>query len=266
MNNLHRELAPISDAAWADLEAEARRTFTRHVAARRVADVIGPAGETLAAVGTGHLRTAGSGGAIQARVRDSRPLIELRVPFNVSRQAVDDVARGAKDADWQPVKDAAKQIAFAEDGMAFDGFADGGVDGIGDALSNPAIVLPEEPTAYPNAVAQAMTQLRLAGVDGPYALLLSAEAYTLVAETTDHGYPVREHIKRVLGKEGHIIWAPALSGALLLSTRGGDFELYLGQDLSIGYLSHDADSVKLYFQESLTFIVQTTEAGVKLTK
>ena len=43
MNNLHRELAPISDAAWADIEAEARRTFTRHVAARRVVDVIGPA-------------------------------------------------------------------------------------------------------------------------------------------------------------------------------------------------------------------------------
>ena len=44
MNNLHRELAPISDAAWADLEAEARRTFTEHVAGRRAVDVLGPAG------------------------------------------------------------------------------------------------------------------------------------------------------------------------------------------------------------------------------
>ena len=62
--------------------------------------------------------------------------------------------------------------------------------------------------------------------------------------------------------DGEIIWAPAIEGAFLLSTRGGDFELHLGQDLSIGYLSHDAEHVQLYFQESLTFIVQTTEAVV----
>jgi uncharacterized linocin/CFP29 family protein len=107
--------------------------------------------------------------------------------------------------------------------------------------------------------------LRLAGVDGPYSLLLSADAYTAVAETTDHGYPIREHIARVIGSEGDIIWAPAISGAFLLTTRGGDYELYLGQDLSIGYLSHDAASIELYFQESLTFFVQTSEAGVALT-
>ena len=63
-----------------------------------------------------------------------------------------------------------------------------------------------------------------------------------------------------------IIWAPAIDGAFLLSTRGGDYELHLGQDLSIGYLSHDATSVQLYFQESLTFLVQTSEAGVALTQ
>ncbi len=65
--------------------------------------------------------------------------------------------------------------------------------------------------------------------------------------------------------DGEIIWAPAIDGAFLLSTRGGDFELRLGQDLSIGYLSHDADTVQLYFQESLTFLVYTAEASVPLT-
>ena len=79
---------------------------------------------------------------------------------------------------------------------------------------------------------------------------------------SDHGYPVREHIARVI--DGDIIWAPAIDGAFLLTGRGGDFELRLGQDLSIGYLSHDADTVQLYFQESLTFLVYTTEAIVSL--
>ena len=55
MNNLHRELAPVSDAAWASIEEEARRTFEQHVAARRVVDLSGPEGQGLASVGTGHL-------------------------------------------------------------------------------------------------------------------------------------------------------------------------------------------------------------------
>ncbi|HKE63112.1 MAG TPA: family 1 encapsulin nanocompartment shell protein [Micromonosporaceae bacterium] len=266
MNNLHRELAPISDEAWADLSAEATRTFTRHVAARRVVDVIGPGGLTLAAVGTGHLVSLASpGDGVTAHSRATQPIVEFRVPFVVDRQTVDDVARGAKDADWQPAKDAAKQIAFAEDRAVFDGFTGGGMGGIRAGSSNPAIALPGEVRDYPTAVAQALTSLRLAGVGGPYSLLLSADAYTAVAETADHGYPIREHISRVLGGEGEIVWAPAITGAFLLSTRGGDFELYLGQDLSIGYLSHDATSIKLYFQESLTFFVQTTEASVALT-
>ena len=98
---------------------------------------------------------------------------------------------------------------------------------------------------------------------GPYALLLSADAYTAVSETTDRGYPIREHIARQLDSD--IIWAPAIDGGLLLSARGGDYELRLGQDLSIGYLSHDADSVQLYFTESFTFAVYTTEASVPVT-
>ncbi|MFD9123405.1 encapsulin, partial [Kitasatospora sp. NPDC059571] len=55
MNNLHRELAPITSAAWSEIEEEARRTFERHVAGRRAVDVTGPDGPGLAAVGTGHL-------------------------------------------------------------------------------------------------------------------------------------------------------------------------------------------------------------------
>jgi uncharacterized linocin/CFP29 family protein len=176
---------------------------------------------------------------------------------------VDAVERGAQDADWQPVKDAAKKIAFAEDRAVFDGYPAAGISGIRQSTSNPVLTLPAEVKEYPNAVSQAVTSLRLAGVGGPFSLLLSADAYTMVSETSDHGYPIREHLARVV--DGEIIWAPAIDGAFLLTTRGGDFELRLGQDLSIGYLSHDADSVQLYFQEALTFLVYTTEASVSLT-
>src|SRR6202042_2103363 len=122
MNNLYRELAPISDAAWAEIEEEASRTLKRHLAARRVVDVQGPKGLELAAVGTGHLhQIQAPGDGIQAAQREAKALVELRVPFELTRQAIDDVGRGATDSDWAPLKEAARKIAFAEDRAVFAG-------------------------------------------------------------------------------------------------------------------------------------------------
>jgi uncharacterized linocin/CFP29 family protein len=264
MNNLHRELAPISADAWADLEQETARSFKRYIAGRRVVDVHGPTGDTLSAVGTGRARDIDSPGeGVRARQRQVAPLVELRVPFRLDREEIDAVERGAQDADWQPAKDAAKQIAFAEDRAIFEGYPAGGIDGVRAAVTNAPVALPAEVGEYPDAFAQALRGLREAGVDGPYSAVLSADAYTAVSETTVHGYPVMEHIKRILS--GDIVWGPAISGAVLLTTRGGDFSLHLGQDVSIGYLSHDSASVELYLQETLTFLAYTGEAAVTLT-
>jgi len=264
MNNLHRELAPISDAAWAQIEEETARTFKRYVAGRRVVDVRGPAGAILSAVGTGHLRPIASlKEGILARQREVKALVELRFPFELDRQAIDDVERGANDSDWQPAKDAARQIAFAEDSAVFEGYTAAGILGIRQGTSNPKIPLPADVRRYPDAIAQSLSQLRLVGVNGPYVVLLGAEAYTALAETSDQGYPVLEHVKRLV--DDKIIWAPAIDGAFVLTTRGGDFELHIGQDVSIGYLSHTDDAVRLYLQETFTFLLLTSEAAVALT-
>ena len=58
--------------------------------------------------------------------------------------------------------------------------------------------------------------------------------------------------------------APGVDGAVVVSTRGGDYELTLGEDVAIGYLDHDATSVHLYLEESFTFTVMTAEAAVHL--
>ncbi len=264
MSNLHRELAPVTAEAWAQIEEEARRTFTRNAAGRRVVDVSGPDGPTLSAVGTGHVSEVDSGSAgVRILRREAQPVIELRVPFTVTRAAVDDVERGAQDSDWQPVKDAAKSIAFAEDRAIVTGLAAAGIEGIAPSSSNPALPLPGDAGDMPDTVASALSALRLAGVDGPYSLMLSADSYTDVSETTDHGYPVLSHVARLLG-DGHVIWAPAIEGGLLVSTRGGDYELHLGEDLAIGYTAHDAEQIELYLQESFTFLAYTAEASVVL--
>lgn len=263
MNNLHRELAPISDAAWADIEEEVTRTLKRYLAARHVVDVQGPGGVALSAVGTGHLRAIKTpGDGILARQREVNALVELRVPFDVNRAQIDDVERGANDSDWQPAKDAARMIAFAEDQTIFDGYAAAGIGGVRQGTSNPVMTLPADIRQYPDAVAQALNQLRMVGVNGPYAVVLGADAYTGLSETSDHGYPVMEHIEKLV--DGKIVYAPAIAGAFVLTTRGGDFGFYLGQDISIGYLSHTDTTVRLYLQETFTFLLLTTEASVAL--
>lgn len=261
MNNLHRELAPISAAAWSEIEEEVARTFKRSVAGRRVVDLQGPGGASQAAVGTGHQTTiAAPQAGVEARQREAKMLVELRVPFELTREAIDDVERGAEDSDWQPAKEAAQQLAYAEDRAIFDGYKAAAIVGIREGSSNPTLSLPADVADYPAVIAKALEQLRLAGVDGPYSVLLGADAYTALSEATDKGYPVQEHIKRLVN--GEIIWAPAIDGGSVLSTRGGDFDLHIGQDLSIGYLSHTDQVVRLYLQETLTFLMLTSEASV----
>ena len=264
MNNLYRGLAPITEVAWAEIELEAARTFKRHIAGRRVVDVSEPGGPATAAVSTGHLLDLTSPGeGVVAHLRASKPLVRLRVPFTVARTDVDDVERGSQDSDWDPVKDAAKRLAFVEDRAIFEGYEAASIEGIRKTSSNPALALPADAREIPDVISQALSALRLAGVDGPYSVLLSAEVYTKVSETSDHGYPIREHLNRLV--DGDIIWAPAIDGAFVLSTRGGDFDLQLGTDVSIGYLDHDADTVRLYLQETLTFLCYTAEASVALS-
>lgn len=264
MNNLHRELAPISSAAWAQIEEEVARTFKRSVAGRRVVDVKEPGGTDLSSVGTGHLRAvAAPQQGVTAKLREVKALVELTVPFELQRDAIDDVERGANDSDWQPAKDAAKKLAYAEDCAIFDGYKAAGIVGIREGSSNPPIALPTDVSKYPIAISNALEQLRLAGVDGPYSVLLGADAYTALSEARDQGYPVIEHIKRIVS--GEIVWAPAIDGGAVLSTRGGDFELHLGQDVSIGYTSHTDKVVRLYLRETLTSLMLTSEASVSMT-
>jgi uncharacterized linocin/CFP29 family protein len=264
MNNLYRELAPITDAAWTQIEEETSRTLKRYLAGRRVVDLQGPAGAALAAVGTGHLKPIAAPGdaGIITRQREVKALVEVRVPFDLDRQQIDDVERGANDSDWMPAKEAARKIAFAEDRAIFEGYAAAGITGIRQGTSNPVMTLPADVRQYPDAIAGALSQLRLEGVNGPYSVLLGAAEYTAVAEASDSGYPILEHIRRLV--ETDLVWAPAITGAVVLTTRGGDFDLHVGQDVSIGYLSHTDAAVRLYLQETFTFLLLTTEAAVSL--
>ena len=265
MNNLRRELAPISDAAWAEIDDEARRVLKLKLAGRKLVDFSGPLGPTAAAVNLGRLEELSGGPVadVEATRRAALQLVQLRVFFDLSRDELDAVERGANDPDLQPLVDAAARIALAEDTAIFHGYAAGGIQGIDKASPHPTLTLSDNFEAYPRSVAEAIRLLRLAGVDGPYAIALGTRCFTgLMQATGDGGYPVMNVVRKLV--DGPLVWAPAVNGAVVLSLRGGDFELSVGRDLSIGYDSHSASSVRLYLVETFTFRVLTPEAAVAL--
>jgi uncharacterized linocin/CFP29 family protein len=184
------------------------------------------------------------------------PLVELRSPFSLERTELAAAERGATDLDLDSVIAAGRAAALAEDQLVFHGYGSGGVPGIVASSPHPRVAISDDYGHYPEHVAQAVAILRASDVAGPYAIALGARCFTGVTETTEHGgYPVFEHLRQILG--GPVVWAPAVDGAVVLSQRGGDFELTVGQDFSIGYRSCDAGSVDFYVEESLNFRINT---------
>jgi uncharacterized linocin/CFP29 family protein len=266
MSHLLREYAPITEASWGLIDDEARERLTPALAARKLVDVSGPHGWEHSATNLG--RTQAVAGApvdgVTAAQRRVLPIVELQAPFPVAREELRDADRGADDVDFDALDAAALRIATAENRAVFHGWAAAGIAGIAEASTHEAIALGEDCERYPRHVARAVEALLSVGVGGPYGLALGPEAYTRVLETSENGgYPLLEHLRKILG--GPLVWAPGVDGAVVMSQRGGDFLFDIGEDLSIGYDSHDADAVALYIVESFSFRVVTSDAAVVLT-
>ena len=177
---------------------------------------------------------------------------------------MDTADRGNPAIDTDEVIVAARTAALTEDRLVFHGLGSAKCPGIVGATPHRAIPLASDPAEYPRQVADALQLLRDAGIGGPYSIALGDDEFTAVTETTEKGYPVYEHIKAMI--EGDVIWVPAVTGAVVMSVRGGDFLLSLGEDFSIGYRHTEGDAVTLYLEESVAFQVLTPNAAVHLSR
>jgi uncharacterized linocin/CFP29 family protein len=265
MNHLFKKRAPITPAGWSEIEKEAKRTLRALLAARRVVDFRGPLGWGASDVELGRadpIASPPNGKDVQARLRRIQPLVELRIPFEVSRAELDAIDRGARDPDLDSVTAAAREIAIAEDRSIFHGYKAAQITGICEARKSVGVPLGTSHTDYPLAVSSALTRLRDEGIEGPFSVVLNEQLYKDLASRTDGGYPIISHVQRLV--DGEIVWAPGIEGGLVISMRGGDFELTVGQDFSIGYLEHNTERVRLYIEESFTFLILTGQAAIPL--
>ncbi len=263
---LKRNLAPILPEAWTLIDAEAARVLRLLLAGRKIVDFEGPFGWKFAAVNTGRLKLFSQGPApdVGMGIREVQPLVEVRVPIKLSTMDLDTVARGAEGPNLESVVQAAEKVALVEDNAVFNGLVAAGIQGILESTPHPSLPLPADVLELPRVLIDAKETLRRAGVAGPYVLVLGAELHDQVYSATEEGHPLAKRIEQQL-VDRPIVRAEAVRGAALLSLRGGDYELYVGQDLSIGYAYHTKDEVELYLTESFTFRVIEPAAAVRLT-
>lgn len=263
MNLLKRELAPITPEAWAEIDSEAQRVLKLHLAARKLVDFKGPFGWELAAVNTGRLRRIDPPFAeIASHVRVAHPLVEVRAPFKLELEELDASSRGAADLDLDALVRAAERIAASEDHAVFHGYEAAGIQGILSSTEHTPLAFTSAKN-LPGVVVGAKEILRKSGIGGPYALALGPSIYDELHSAAEDGFPIRDRVAPMIDA---LVWAPALSEAVLMSTRGGDFELTVGQDLSIGYAGSDRDTVDLYLTSSFTFRVLTPNAAVAIRR
>ncbi|MBN2289023.1 MAG: bacteriocin family protein [Candidatus Glassbacteria bacterium] len=260
---LRRSLAPLTEAAWKEIDRTASNILKASLTGRKLVDCDGPHGLELGAVNLGRLaipekhKRAG----VSWGVREVLPLVELRVPFQLDQMELDSISRGSKDVDLGPLEKAARAVVDFEESAIYKGFPEARVQGILKAAKHAPLKIPAAREDCPKAVAEGIKLLSEAGIEGPYALVLCLECYhELIA--TAKGYPTFRVAERLV--EGGIFYSSALKGGVLLSVRGGDFELTLGQDISIGFSGCTADKVELYFAESFTFRVLEPLAAVEL--
>ncbi|WP_136797093.1 MULTISPECIES: family 1 encapsulin nanocompartment shell protein [Desulfosediminicola] len=269
MDFLRRELAPIPMEAWAEIDEQATRSLTAMLSGRRVLDVTGPMGTDFPGVPEGRLdypKKQAKGG-LKYGIRKVHHIVEVRVPFELEIAELDNVVRGARDVDLSALEDAAKEVALFEEKVIYHGLPEANITGLYLCQGEECLTIGSKPEQLLEGIAGGVTEFSGRSIEGPYSFIVGPKLWSRMSSHIQ-GYPVKMQAEAVLG--GQVLLSSYLSGehenqAFMMSQRGGDFELILGQDLAIGYESHTAGKVRLYFTESFTFRVFEPSAVLNFT-
>lgn len=259
MNILKKTLAPITEKAWEEIEMQSERIIKEFLTGRKIADVNGPKGIELGAISTGRLMVPSnqSREGIHFGIREVIPIVEVRKPFSLDLWEIDNASRNAEDLDLSALEKAARQVASFEDEALYYGFDNNIATGLINARTSEPVKVKVNTTDFLQVLAEQVNSLQIDGVEGPYTLVLPDKVWAkLVADST--AYPLQLLLKGVTG--GNLIIHHHNKDIFLVSERGGDFELHLGQDISLGFEGHDTKKVKLFFTESFAYQIHGPEA------
>ncbi len=261
---LKRSLTPIGDNAWEEIDKQAKRVLEGNLSARAAVDFNGPHGLTKAAVNLGVVHFSQADVKIKELKwgkREVLPLIEFRIPFSLDINDLENLERGLKNPDLDPLDKACFNAAFFEESAIYNGLSEAGIEGIIEMSPHKPIQLPSTSEGIQEALESGIITLQKNRIGGPYHLVVGTQTYQNIQKGDDKGYPLFKRLKGML--RGDIHWSSAVEGGVLLSARGGDYELTVGQDLSIGYLKHDQEKIQLFLTESFIFRVLEPRAAVE---
>jgi uncharacterized linocin/CFP29 family protein len=177
---------------------------------------------------------------------------------------MDNISRGCEDPDLDNVTRAAQKAAQFEEESVYAGYDDGCIRGLVATSPHDAVQLSGKAEALAGEVEKAVLTLQRASIEGPYDLVLDNPTYALLEAGTGQGYPLKRRVLEITG--GSVHWSPAVKTGVLLSRRGGDFVLTVGQDFSVGFEQDEGQTLHLYLTESFTFRVLEPAAAVALKK
>lgn len=262
MDILKREIAPITDRAWQEIDRQATRALRSVLVARKIVDLDGPHGWEHAALALGRIKnvTRDEASNLEYGLRAVLPLVESRVFFEMDLWDLDNLERGALDIDAAPLDQAAQRAALFEERAVFQGLPDAGITGVLQSEGHGAVPIALTPGEVVGGVARGIEILLGSAIEGPYALVLAPSAWQTLAEPVA-GFPAVDHVKSLI--KGPLLISPLIEVGLLVSLRGGDFRLVVGQDFSIGYHSHTHENVRLFLTESFTFRVLEAAAAIR---
>ncbi|MCD8556671.1 MAG: bacteriocin family protein [Bacteroides graminisolvens] len=261
MNILKKSLAPVTDKGWNEITERIKDILDTHLTARKFVDIDGPNGLEFGGVSTGRLIIPENqpDGGVNYGIREMLPLVEVRKPFELDMWELDNVERGAKDIDLSALDKAAKEFALFEETAIYEGFEPAKIKGLNGSSCQPKASLSLQPEEFLKAIGSQVNNLSRESVSGPYTLVINAAQWINLLNLSE-GYPVLKQLREIVG--GKVLISHNNSSSYLVSERGGDYELVIGQDISCGYEGFENNKVKLYLSSSFTFRVLSPEAVV----
>lgn len=248
----NREQAPISPKAWEEIDERAEKVLKSYLSARKVVKVNGPYGLDFNAISEGRLTNIEESGALCCGVYKVQPLTEVKVEFEMDRFELNNIDRGARDIDYEPLDEAAENIALFEENAVFNGLEKASIVGIKNSVKHDPIPFGKDQTSIMEAISKGLITFKKSYQEGPFDLVVNDKAYTRIM-SSDGAYPIDKKIEKLIG--GKIILSHVVDGAYLLPHDHDDLELTIGQDFAIGYKCHTADKIKFFIKESFTFRV-----------
>ncbi|MFP4589069.1 MAG: family 1 encapsulin nanocompartment shell protein [Candidatus Acetothermia bacterium] len=262
MDLLKRNLAPITDEGWEEIDETAREVLYTHLSARRFVDVSEPQGWEFSALPQGRLeiQKQTENDEVNFGIRKNLPVVETRLSFDLEIWELDDIVRGAEDIDLDPLEEAVEKAARFEEKALYSGLEEGCIEGLREA-SALSLKMEPNPQGILQTLSEGVATFRDQSIEGPYYLVVNRRSWQDLNAFTK-GYPLKRQTRDLL--DAPIIYSQNVEDPLLLSGRGGDFELTLGKDFSIGYQNHDKQTVTLFVTESFAFRVLEPAAVIAL--